>query len=40
MGYLDDVFLIGQTFNELKKAILLASVELFSNLGCFIHPYN
>ena len=37
MGYLDDTFLMGDTFNECKNAVL-ASVKLITNLGYFIHP--
>ena len=37
MGYLDDTFLMEDTFNECKNAIL-ASVKLITNLGFFIYP--
>ena len=37
MGYLDDTFLMGDTPNECKNAIL-ASVKLITNLVFFIHP--
>ena len=37
MGYPDDTFLMGDTFNECKNAIF-ASVKLITNLGFFIHP--
>ena len=37
MGYLDDTFLMGDTFNRCKNAVL-ASVKLINNLGGFIHP--
>ena len=36
MGYLDDTFLMGDTFNECKNAIL-ANVKLITNLGFSIH---
>ena len=37
MGYLDDIFLMGDTFNECKNAVL-ASVKLITNLAFIIHP--
>ena len=37
MDYLDDTFLIGDTFNECKNSVL-ASGKLITNLGFFIHP--
>ena len=37
MGYLDDTFLMGDTFHKRKNAVL-ASVKLLNNLGVFIHP--
>ena len=37
MGYLDDTFLIEDTFNECKNSVL-ASGKLITNLGFFIHP--
>ena len=37
MGYLDDTFLVGETFNKYKNAVL-ASVKLITNLEIFIHP--
>ena len=36
LGYLDDTFLMGDTFNECKNAIL-GSVKLITNLGFFVH---
>ena len=36
MGYLDDTFLIGDSFNESKNSVL-ASGKLITNLGFFIH---
>ena len=37
MGYLDDSFLMGDTFEECEKAVV-ASVELLTELGFQIHP--
>ena len=37
MGYLDDSFLMGDTFEECEKAVV-ASVELLTKLGFQIHP--
>ena len=37
VGYLNDAFLMGDTFNECKNAVL-ASVKLITNLGFFIDP--
>ena len=37
MGYLDDTFLMGDTFNGCKNAVL-ASVKLINNLRVFIYP--
>ena len=37
MGYLDDSFLMGDTFEECKKSVI-ATVKLFTKLGFQVHP--
>ena len=37
LGYLDDSFLMGDTFEECKKSVI-ATVKLFTKLGFQVHP--
>ena len=37
MGYLDDLFLMGDTFEECKKSVT-ATAKLFTKLGFQVHP--
>ena len=37
MGYLEDLFLMGDTFEECKKSVI-ATVKLFTKLGFQVHP--
>ena len=37
IGYLDDSFLMGDTFEECKKSVI-ATVKLFTKLGFQVHP--
>ena len=37
MAYLDDSFLMGDTFEECKKSVI-ATVKLFTKLGFQVHP--
>ena len=37
IGYLDDTFIIGDNFSEFKN-VVVASVEIISSRGVFIHP--